>query len=133
MTPAEYRTLRQACFLSIRDAALFHQVGERTINYWESGRNGIPSGAVAEIRHLNDRIEAGVRNRLTLIAELDQTTSDVDSFNLFTYRTEGGYAGSTAAAEGLPLPAHQAMIARTLLRLRELGVPVLVTYADPPA
>jgi len=128
MTAAEYRTLREACGLSQRDAAVFHDVSLRTIGHWETGRNNVPAGAAEEMRGLNDAIERGVENMLTLVDELAGQHGAPDAVALTRYRTAGDYAGSRPDREGLPYPCHNALIGRAMLALRRLGRNAVVSW-----
>jgi hypothetical protein len=129
MTSAEYRTLREACGLSVREAATFHGVGERTVMHWESERNGIPDGAGEELLALNATIQRGVDNILTLAGELTQTHGEPDTIALTRYRTAADYAGSRADLEGLPWPCHNALVGRAMTALERIGAHVTVAWA----
>jgi hypothetical protein len=128
MTPTEYRTLREACGLSAREAAEFHQVAERTIVHRETGRNGIPDGAAEELRALNATIERGVENALTRVAELAGEHGEPDTVALTRYRTPESYAGSRPAREGLLHSCHNALVARTMLAMQRIGCVVTISW-----
>jgi hypothetical protein len=129
MTSAEYRTLREACGLSIRDAAVFHQIAERTVMHWESERNGIPTGAAEELLALNATIQRGVDNIMTVAGELAQQEGAPDAIALTRYRTAADYSGSRAGREGLPWPCHNALIGRAMTALERIGARVTVAWA----
>jgi transcriptional regulator with XRE-family HTH domain len=131
ITPAEYRTLREACGLSQQDAANFHDVAIRTIAHWETGRNNVPSGAAQELRGLSATIERGVQNILTLIAEIDVKHEAPEEITLYRYRTLDDYTGSRADQEGLAWPCHNAMLGRAMLAIRRMGRTVVIAWADP--
>ncbi|HQU16633.1 MAG TPA: helix-turn-helix domain-containing protein [Gammaproteobacteria bacterium] len=130
MTPATFRTLREACGLSQQDAASFLGVAIRTIAHWETGRNSVPAGAAADLQALNDRIEAGVRNVLALAAELSAQHGQPDDIVLTRYRSADDYQGSRADQEGLLWPCHNAMLARAMVALRRQGRAVALAYAQ---
>ena len=132
MTPAEFRTLREACGLSNKeDASAYFDVARRTLEYWESGRSPIPAGAEAELLKLNNQIETGVQRVRILAADLASKHGAPDRIDLTRYRTADDYAGSRAALDGLPHPCHNALIGRTLVALRRDGIAAQVAYADP--
>lgn len=130
MSGAEYRTLREACGLSLRDAATFHQVGERTVAYWESGRSGIPQGAIAELRDLNAAIERGVAGALDVYRALLAEHGPAAAVALTRYRTIEVYAGTRAGREGLPLSSHAALLGRTMIALERAGAAVEIEWGD---
>jgi hypothetical protein len=128
VTSAEYRTLREACGLTVRDAAAFHRVAERTIVHWESERNGIPDGAAEELRELNATIEHGVVTALKLAAEVRPRDGEPDAVALVRFRTPERYAGSRPAGEGLSHACHNAMIGRIMAALERAGKPVTISW-----
>ncbi|WP_428485949.1 helix-turn-helix domain-containing protein [Rhodopila sp.] len=127
MNAAEYRTLREVCGLSARDAAAFHQVAERTIVHWETGRNGIPPGAADELAQLNARIERAVRASVDLYRESAPPDAP-DAVALVRYRTARSYADSRAAREGLSHASHNALIARMMTALEQAGARVMIDW-----
>lgn len=131
MTPAEFRTLREACGLSQQDAATFHDVSLRTIAHWETGRNAIPVGAAQELLDLNATIERGVQNVLTLAGEIAAQHGEPAIIRLTRYRTADDYAGSRPDREGLAHPCHNAMLGRVLVALRRSGRAAEIVYAAP--
>lgn len=128
MTSAEYRTLREACGFTTRDAAAFHQVAERTIVHWESARNGIPDGAAEELARLNAKIERAVIEAVDLYADVRERHDKPDQVALVRYRSPESYSGSRAASEGLPWPCHNALIARTMTALERVGARVTISW-----
>ena len=132
MTPADFRTRREACGLSIQDAAEFLDVSLRTISHWETGRNAVAPGAAAELLELDSRIEGAVSNFLALAADLAAKHGKPDAIDLTRYRTAEDYAGSRAAADGLPHPCHNALLARVMVALQRAGYKVAISYAAPP-
>jgi transcriptional regulator with XRE-family HTH domain len=124
---AEYRTLREACGLSQQAAAAFHGVAVRTITHWETGRNNIPSGAAEEIERLNANIERAV---LDTAKTLKSQHGEPHAVALTRYRTDAGYAGGRAAAEGLPHCCHNALVGRAKIALERLGASVSIVWGD---
>ena len=47
MTPAELKTVREACGLPQSWLAHRAQVNERTVRYWESGKSSVPDDVAA--------------------------------------------------------------------------------------
>lgn len=129
MTPATYRTLREACGLSQQAAAEFHNVALRTILHWETGRNSVPAGAAAEMALLNGQIERATAEAIKLWSE---KSAGAESVMLIRYRTPTDYAGSRPEREGLSWACHNALIARSMLALERAGARVVVQYSVTP-
>lgn len=130
MNSAEYRTLREACGLSQRDAREFHGVSDRTQAYWESGDRPIPNGVVEEMQRLNAKLERAVLEAIDLVEDLKARHGAADVIALTRYRTEAGFADSRAAADGLPHGAHNALIGRIKVALERLSARVTVAWGD---
>ena len=128
MNSAEYRTLREACGMTARDAAAFHGVAERTIVHWESARNGIPDGAAEELMRLNARIDRAVLEAVDLYTDLHAKHGETDAVNLFRYRTAEDYARCRAAGEGLAHACHNALIGRMMTALARIGARVVIAW-----
>lgn len=68
MTP--YALYLQACGLSHREAADFHNVRLDTVKSWSAGRNAAPPGALTELRELYATIARASDNTLSFLAEI---------------------------------------------------------------
>ena len=128
MNAAEYRTLREACGMTVRDAAAFHQVAERTIVHWETERNRIPPGAAGELTQLNAQIDRAALEAVDLYREQRERRGELDAVALTRYRTAEDYATSRAAREGLPHACHNALVARTMPALERIGARVAISW-----
>lgn len=127
MTPAEYRTMREACGLSQQSAAPFHGVAYRTIQQWEAGVNRVPARSAEEIRALDLRISEGVT---ALIAAQGRRSRTAPPVRLFRWRTQDAYeATRRAKATSLPFGAHNAMLGRAMSRMLIEGRPYVVEWA----
>lgn len=63
MSPAELKTLREACGLTVADLAAMAQVQERTARYWESGSRGsVPADVSELLRSVDSRIERAAKD-----------------------------------------------------------------------
>jgi transcriptional regulator with XRE-family HTH domain len=130
VTAAEYRTLREACGLSLQAAADFHDVSIRTVQHWETGRNNVPDGAGEELGRLNAGIERAVSEAVGLYREKGGEHGAPDVVALVRYRSDEDYAGSRAAREGLPHACHNALIGRLKLALERVGARVEISYGE---
>ena len=65
-----YALLLDRCGLSLREAAVFHNVRSDTAQKWAAGRSRVPPGAVADLRALYARIEAAAVEALDQIEAL---------------------------------------------------------------
>lgn len=126
MTSAEYRTLREACGLTVLAAAALHKVAERTVVHWETGRNGIPDAAADELLRLNARMERAVLE----VVDLYREQGKPDVVALTRYRTAEAFAASRAAREGFAHPCHNALIGRMMTALERLGARVTVAWGE---
>ena len=109
---------------------MFHDVAPRTIDYWESGRNAVPDGAVQELLELNALIERGVQNILLLVGELASAHGQPAQVALTRYRTLDDYRGSRADLDGLPWACHNAMIGRAMVALARQGQRAAISYGQ---
>ena len=57
MTPAELKTLREACGLPQSWLAHQAQVNERTVRYWESGKSSVPDDVAALISRIDAQLD----------------------------------------------------------------------------
>lgn len=130
MTPAEYRTLREACGLSKQDAATFHNVAPRTIEHWEAGKNPVPDGVAEELRLLDLNINAAVQHKLD---RLPAFSSEAKPFMLKRHRTAEEYVGSRHHRLGLPFACDGVVAARAAYLLERKGARYMISWSDPAA
>ena len=127
MTPAEYRTMREACGLSQQSAAPFHGVTYRAIQQWEAGVNRVPARTAEEIRALDVRISDGAS---ALIAAQGRRSRTAPPVRLFRWRTQDAYEATHGAkATSLPFGAYNAMLGRAMSRMLIEGRPYVVEWA----
>ena len=129
MTPAEYKTIREACGLSQQAAADFHAVRLRTIQHWEAGRNAVPDGAAGELLGLDRRLERAVAEAVHLYHDKRTEFGEPSVVALVRYRTAAAFAGSRPESEGLTLDTHAALIGRLRRALEAAGAQVTIAWA----
>lgn len=127
---AEYRTLREDCGLSVREAAEWHQINERTLGYWESpDREGPRAGAAADLIYLRAQLARAADTALALVKSQIAAHPDLSgqSVDLARY-TAHDYPFTQPAAEGLPHGAHNRLLALTAEALAKADIDVEISY-----
>lgn len=137
MTPAEFKTLREALNLSAQALAdLLGLRSDRTIRYWESGRSRIPEGAAAELARLDATVERGVAEAVALFQDRTHTADpQPPDVALLRYHSDADlelYQPETFASLGSGR-VHAALIARTRQALERLGAAVSIAFMEPEA
>lgn len=128
MSPAEFKTLREAGGLSQQAAAAYLGVHLNTIQQWESGRSRVAQGAAEDLQRLDAQLERAVLEMIDTWREKAAEFGEPAMISLARWRTADAYAGTHHAAAGLPFGAHCALIARAATALRRLGAPVEISY-----
>lgn len=125
MNAASYRTDREAVGLSVKGAAKFHRVQERTIRYWEAGGTEIPAAVFTELASL-DRV-------MTRVSEMicdDWRNLDFPSpFVVLRYNDPVQYFTSPLS-EWVPFEAHGMLVHRIRQALERAGATVEIRYGD---
>ena len=117
-----YALLLDRCGLSIREAAEFHDVRLDTVKSWSAGRNGVPPGAMAELRELYAKIETAAAEGLKVIRE--QRAKEVE-LGLASYDHESQSLGWPCVG------AHRAVLG--LVAARAKGVVMIVPRGSTAA
>lgn len=127
MDSAEFKTLREAVGLSVSQAAGLFDVQERTVRYWESGRNKVPAGVADQITGIDAHLEFMTDEAVRVYWE-----QKPDAVELYRYRDEDALL---AAYPDFPWPhsVHAAMLYRVMRRLADSGVEVSIRYAKNSA
>ena len=128
MSPAEFKTLREACGLSQQAAAAFLAVHLNTVQQWESGRSRVAAGAGEDMQRLDAQMERAVLEMIDTWREKAAEFGEPAMISLARWRGAEAYAGTHHAAGGLPYGAHCALIGRAATALRRLGAPVEISY-----
>lgn len=124
---ATYRTAREALGLSIKGAAKFHGVAERSVRYWETDGTDIPAGIPPELSALSLAM-----NRASEMMCDDWRNLDFPSpFVLLRYNDPVAYFKSPLS-EIAPFEAHGILVHRISLALERAGATVEIRYGDTP-
>jgi transcriptional regulator with XRE-family HTH domain len=134
MTPAELKTIREAVGLAVPDLAALADVQERTVRYWESGRNVVPDDVAQMALDLDARLD-------DLVAELVAFVKDAISLRggapediaLLRYRENADLWHFRPDFRPLPTTTHAALLARSRAALADLHVKTRIVYMDPQA
>lgn len=121
MTPAELKTIREACGLPQSWLAQRAGVNERTVRYWESGKSTVPDdvGAlVAGIDATLDRAAAQALEQARTLATVHGAPAAVD---LYRYGTDEELWAARPDMRGLPVTCHAALLARARRLLMAAG------------
>ena len=116
-----YALLLDRCGLSHREAAEFHGVRLDTVKSWSAGRNGVPPGAIDELRALYAKIETAAAEAVALIRA--QAAEDV----------ELGLARDDGEARSLGWPCVGAQAASFGLAAARATIPVRVARGGAAA
>lgn len=133
MTPAELKTIREACGLSLPQLATMAGVQERTARYWESGHSSVPDDVAALVLNIDRTLDQAVAQALEVVrqqiaahgGELPQ------EMVLLRYRTDADLAEFRADMAGMPASTHAALLYRTRAALADLHVASRIVYMEP--
>lgn len=135
MTPAELRTLREACGLSLPQLAALCGVRERTARYWESGRSKVPSDVAATIAQLDASLTEAAHRSARLACHLcDREAGALAQGSrpreiiLLRYSTDADLAHYRPDMRHLSTTTHAALLYRTRSLLREEGLTCRIIY-----
>lgn len=128
MTGAEFKTIREACGLSVQDFSKIIAVEERTIRYWESGKQSPRSPDVAETLLSIDRhLDASTEAVLQLVKSAPELPADIV---LLRYREDGDLWAAMPEWRPMPATCHAAGIARARAALADLHVKTRIVYFE---
>ena len=135
MTPAELKTMREAIGLSVPDLAAFaNNVQERTVRYWESGRNQVPNDVDTLVMGISQLLDARANELAEGIRELIKQNGPLEGpFVLIRYKENADLWHFEPRWKSLPTAAHGAFLTRCRVALADLGVATRIVYMDPPA
>ena len=133
MTPAELRTLREACCLSLPQLAAAAGVQERTARYWESGHSGVPADVADLITRLDAQLTMASHQAVHVIAEFARAHpgAQLAEIVLIRYRTDADLQRFRIDMQGLPATTHAAIIYRTRAALAGEGIASRIVYMQP--
>lgn len=115
VTPATLKTLREAMNLPVAWLAAQANVQERTVRYWESGRNEVPDDVERLIsalwRQLNESANQALREIRRIVGEQGKPAEPI---LLVRYRTDQELWKYRHDLKGLPTNYHGAICARVI-------------------
>lgn len=135
MTPAELKTMREAIGLSVPELAAFaNNVQERTVRYWESGRNQVPKDVDTLVMGISQLLDARANELAEGIRELIKLGGRLEGpFVLIRYKENADLWHFEPQWKTLPTTAHGAFLTRCRVALAGMGVATRIVYMDPQA
>lgn len=135
MTPAELKTMREAIGLSVSELAAFaNNVQERTVRYWESGRNQVPKDVETLVMDIRQLLDARANELAEAIRELIRIDGPLEGpFVLIRYKENADLWHFEPKWRSLPTTAHGAFLTKCRVALADLGVATRIVYMDPQA
>lgn len=128
MTPAEFKTLREALGLTLNWVAEQAGVYIRTAQYWESGRQSPPADVVDMLQRLDAQIDKVVIETLDTYADVAETNGEPEDVELYRYRENIDLWTEKPEMRPLPVTYHAAMLHRVAKALRNIGLTVQIVY-----
>jgi DNA-binding transcriptional regulator YiaG len=129
MTGAEFKTIREACGLSVQDFSKIIAVEERTIRYWEAGKQSPRSPDVAEtLLSIDRQLDTTADAVLQLVKSAPEKPAEIV---LLRYREDGDLWSALPEWQPLPATCHAAGIARSRAALADLHVKTRIVYFEP--
>jgi hypothetical protein len=135
MTSAELKTMREAIGLSVPElAALANNVQERTVRYWESGRNQVPKDVETLVMDINQLLDARANELAKGIRELIRLDGPlVGQLVLIRYKENADLWHFEPHWKSLTTTAHGAFLTRCRVALADMGVTTRIVYMDTQA
>ena len=139
MNGAEFKTLREACGLTVPDMAKLavsprtgEPVGERTIRYWESGSVPVPDDAATMLKQIDVMLSQSASQAMeTWRAAAKEHGQGPDMVYLVRYRENEDLWKYRPDMKGLPATCHAALINRVRLALWEVGCATQIVWMEP--
>ncbi len=131
MSPAEFRTTREALGLTAQWVANYAKVSLRTAQYWEEGRRVVPPSVEAALEAIDQMLEASVEQALEQVDTLIAEGSVPDEITLIRYRTDEHLWEFRPDMRPLPSSTHAAMLARLRRALRARGITTFIEFMKP--
>lgn len=139
MNGAEFKTLREACGLTVPDMARLaisprtgEAVGERTIRYWESGSVPVPDDVGDMLTKLDSMLSHAAEQALEAWRAAEQAHGHgPDMVCLVRYRENADLWKYRPDMKGLPATCHAALINRARLALWGAGCATKIVWMEP--
>lgn len=131
MTSAELKTMREALGLTVGWLAEQAGVGERTVRYWESGRNQVPDDVAELIGRIEARSRELVRRAVTTVSEVSARSGGTpEAVDLRRYGSDAELWKAHREFRPLPVTWHASVLARIARELEAQGIPSTIEYAQ---
>lgn len=131
MTPAELKTHREALGLTVAWLATQANVGERTVRYWESGRNQVPEDVAALILRIEAQSRMIVENALAQVEAVTMMQDGApEAVDLRRYATDSELWRNHPGLKPLPSTWHASVLLRIARLLEGRGIPAVIEYAN---
>ena len=133
MTSAELKTMREAIGLSVPELAAFaNHVQERTVRYWESGRNQVPNDVETLVTGISQLLDTKANELAEDIRELIKLGGPLEGpFVLIRYRENEDLWHFEPNWKSFSTTTHGAFLTRCRVALADLGVATRIVYMDP--
>jgi len=139
MNGAEFKTLREACGLTVPDMARLAisprtgaPVGERTIRYWESGDVPVPDDVADLLLELDGSISQAVAGAMAQVrAVIKKQGRGPTETHMVRYRENEDLWRYQPEMKGLPATYHAAMINRARVALSRIGIATRIVWMNP--
>jgi len=139
MNGAEFKTLREACGLTVPDLAKLaisprtgEAVGERTIRYWESDSVPVPGDMAEMLDKLDAMLSISADQALEAWREaVKQHGHGPDLVYLVRYRENEDLWRFRPDMKGLPATCHAALINRARLALASVACHTKIVWMEP--
>lgn len=139
MNGAEFKTLREACGLTVPDMAKLaisprtgEAVGERTVRYWESGSVPVPGDVAEMLEQLDTMLSHAADQALeTWRAAVQTHGQGPDLVYLVRYRENEDLWRYRPDMKGLPATCHAALINRARLALASVACHTKIIWMEP--
>lgn len=134
MTPADLKTLREAIGLTVPDLASLAGVQERTVRYWEAGKNKPPQDVQDMVLSIDARLNALVDQIVLLVKDMISSQGSApESITLLRYRENADLWHFRPDFRPLPTTTHGSLLARCRAALADLHVATRIVYMDSQA
>lgn len=131
MTPAEFKTTREALGLTAQWIADHTKIGLRTVQHWDVGSRVVPSSVEDMLEAIDQTLEATVAQALEQVDSLVDHGSGPDEIVLIRYRTDEDLWRFRPDMQPLPASTHAAMLARLRRALRARGIQTTIEFMKP--
>lgn len=132
MNAAEMKTLRESLGLTVKWLADQAQVKERTVQYWEAGRNAVPEDVAGMLKSIDAQIWNIVGHTVLQIKKLADSEAELpERLDLIRYRTDEDLWHYQPEFKPLPATCHGMLLSRLIRKLDPLSIPVHIVYMQP--